>query len=461
MQQLVSENDRVALFIDVDNILICAQNAGLPFGLRWIVDRVRQEGTLMTAKAYADWSAIPLQPFLRDFQTQAIELVQLGTTGPRMAGEHKNTADIQLAVDALEMVMSSVQPRTVAVVSGDRDFVPLVQKLKRYGTRVIGIGVEGSVSPVLAQACDIFVYYGDLVPPADEEIQPSATAPDLGIAHGLLRRAVEALVRDGRQPTEPTILGLMRQLDPTFDLSRFRTTFKDLAFSAQKDGYVAVEEREGLELLVSLSDTETATVERPQVTPREYDFSTPTAALASYRTILQENRIPLLPWFQRRDLLSHLWSMIEERGVAGLSMDEMRRRLLDYAGEEGFDAHYQAIEKFLYSLSFARCFTMEARPGHLVKIPEEIHVPLTRACGEDGARRALNNNYVNILVRGNAQLNPPAVVALLLDNAELSDLDRSKFEIEVEQLCDELQPPTALTLALREAQRHEINHTKT
>ena len=69
------------------------------------------------------------------------------------AGDVKNTADIQLALDALEMVFSRVSPETVVIASGDRDFVPLVQKLKRYGTHVIGMGVENAVSPVLAQAC--------------------------------------------------------------------------------------------------------------------------------------------------------------------------------------------------------------------------------------------------------------------------------------------------------------------
>jgi hypothetical protein len=71
---------RVGLFIDVENVLICAQNAGLPFNLQWIVDRTRQEGTIMSAKAYADWSSPTFRPVFSDFRSHAIELVQLATT---------------------------------------------------------------------------------------------------------------------------------------------------------------------------------------------------------------------------------------------------------------------------------------------------------------------------------------------------------------------------------------------
>ena len=87
-------NERVALFIDVDNVLILAQNSGLPFHLDLIIDRVRQQGAIMSSKAYADWTASLLKPVLSDFRANAIELVQLPTW--HTGRENKNTADIQL-----------------------------------------------------------------------------------------------------------------------------------------------------------------------------------------------------------------------------------------------------------------------------------------------------------------------------------------------------------------------------
>ena len=168
--------ERVALFIDVDNVLILAQNSGLPFHLSLIIDRVRQQGTIMSAKAYADWTASLLRPVLGDFRASAIELVQLLTS--TLSKEHKNTADIQLAVDALEMALSPVRPHTIVIVGGDRDYVPLVQKLKRYGIFVMGIGVEAGVSSVLTEACDSYVYYDDIVPPAPQEIAEPVSLPN-------------------------------------------------------------------------------------------------------------------------------------------------------------------------------------------------------------------------------------------------------------------------------------------
>ena len=201
-----SESDRVALFIDVDNLFISAQGAGLPFNLGLVIDRVREEGTVMSAKAYADWANQRLRPVLPDFRQYAIEQVHLPTSGSRMSNEFKNTADIQLAVDAMEMVFSQVRPNTVVIAGGDRDFVPLVQKLKRYGARVLGMGVETSVSSVLAQACDAFVYYDGLVPPAPEEHEPISSAVDMQPTYVLMRRAAEALMREGRQTLGAAVL---------------------------------------------------------------------------------------------------------------------------------------------------------------------------------------------------------------------------------------------------------------
>ena len=451
---MVSEDARVALFIDVDNVLINAQNAGLPFNLAWIIDRVRQEGPLMSAKAYADWTSALLRPVLADFRNHAIELIQLATTA--RPSEHKNTADIQLAVDALEMVLSPLRPRVVVIVGGDRDFVPLVQKLKRYGTRVIAVGVEGSVSPVLAQACDTFIYYDDLVPPAPEE--PPTVAPDLAPAFALIRRAVEALIREGREPTGAAVLSMMRQLDATFDLGRFRTSLKDLALGAQDRGYVQVVEQSATDFVLALEPAQnTAALGPAQGFPREreYDFSSPVAALASYRTILQEHRIPLMPWPERWDFLSRIWHLFEERGPRGVSMDEMRHILFDYADNQGLNTARQAIQKLLYSLNFARCFTPDGdRRGYVIQIPEEVHVPLFPAVGLEEARRFLHRSYLNILTRDRRTvLIPEAVFDLLFEGATLDDQQRTKYQGEVMALCGEVQPPNAIAQAFRSAKR--------
>lgn len=451
---MVTENNRVALFMDVDNVLICAQNAGLPFNLGWIIDRVKQEGTLMLSKAYADWTRHGLQPFLWDFRSHAIEQVQLATTRPQTPQEAKNTADIQLAVDALELVLSQVPPQIVAICSGDRDFVPLVQKLKRYGTRVVGIGVENGVSPVLAHACDSFIYYDGLVPATPEEPVAPMQEIDASSAYSLMRRALDALVGDGKEPVGDAVLTMMQRLDATFDLNRLRTTFKSLALDAQHEGYVRVIERPGSDLLLAVGAEAVIHLEPPQQIQREYDFSTPAAALASYRAILQEQRIPLLPWFQRWDLIGRLFSMFQDAGNRGMTLHEIAEGLRNYAFDQGFRPPVTAVQKFVYCLNFSMCFALASAPKRsaIVAVPDQIYEPLRLAIlDKDDARRALERNYVALLLRDRAQLEPQAVVDLLLGDATLEESQAQLYAIELQQVCDELQPPTAIGQAIRTA----------
>ena len=140
----VPQLSRVALMIDAENLMIEMQKAGLPFRLRAIIDRVREEGNLVLARAYADWTTGSMRGFVRDFQTLAIEMEQLCS-----GATQKNTADIQLAVDTMELTLQPLAPDIFVIVAGDRDFVPLVQKLKRYGKQVIGIGTDATGSTVM------------------------------------------------------------------------------------------------------------------------------------------------------------------------------------------------------------------------------------------------------------------------------------------------------------------------
>ncbi|MBM3946760.1 MAG: NYN domain-containing protein, partial [SAR202 cluster bacterium] len=339
---MTTNSERVAVFIDVENLLISAQNAGLPFNLGYILDRARQEGPLMCVKAYADWNAPLLRPVQPDFRQHAVEQAQLGTF------HEKNTADIQIAVDAVEMALSDVKPKVIVIVGGDRDFVPLVQKLRRYDIKTVGIGIEGVVSKVLSQACEQYVFYDDLLPerPKEEqELRPPAE-PDAVLP--LVRRAVEALLTQGRVAAGASVSQMMQQLDPTFTPTRFGLTFKELCLKARDAGYVKLSERPGSDFTLTLSGIGPAqTVIPAPVAPprREYEFSSVQAAVASYRAILQEQRIPLIPWAQRRALVERLWSTLRGAAPTGQTLSEMREDLLQYAQQQAFDVYELAIRK--------------------------------------------------------------------------------------------------------------------
>ena len=411
----------------------------------------------MSSKAYADWTASFLQPVLGDFRTNAIELVQLLTT--TSAKEHKNTADIQLAVDAFEMVFSSVRPDTVVIVGGDRDYVPLVQKLKRYGVFVMGIGVEAGVSRVLVEACDSYVYYDHIAIPASEEIAEPVPLPDTGVAYSLMRRAVEALSREGKASTGASVHAMMKRLAPDFDLERYKVTMKTLAQDAEKEGYVTVTENLGSDFTITAAASSSAlTAPTAELTKPEYDFSTPIAMTASYRTILQEHRIPLLPWDIRHKFMELIWNELDMRKNMGMSLDAMRALLLEYTHTEGLNRSVspQMIQKLLYSLNFARCFKLskDATMGYQIQVPQDVHSPLYPAETLEEAINKIHRRYLEILADEAALLDPEAVFDLLYGN-EITDEqeadDRRRLLVKV---CSQIKPMNPMGQAFLDARRH-------
>ncbi len=447
-------NRRVALFIDVDNVLILAQNSGLPFHLSLIIERARQQGALMSAKAYGDWTSDLLRPVLGDFRSSAIELVELLTSAA--SREHKNTADIQLAVDALEMVFSPVRPDTVVIVGGDRDYVPLVQKLRRYGVVVVGIGVEAGVSRVLVEACDSYVYYDDIVPPAPEESSEVVALPDPAEAHSLMRRAVEALDRGGRPTTGAAVHSMMKQLSPSFDLERYKTTFKQLAQDAQEQGYVSVSENPGSDMVMAAIPSHGApAVPHVGLLSPEYDYSSQATITASYRRILQENRIPLIPWRTRDALIRLIWDEFEERADIGMSLDFARDLLREHSRSSDLGLSPSMIQKLIYSLNFARCFSdrQDAVHGYSIAVPDDVHVPLYPVVGVDEGIMRVHRQYLQVIARNAPVLHPESAYDLLYGDAVTDSEEKDARQEQLRELCYEVKPSTAIGDALVQSLR--------
>jgi uncharacterized protein (TIGR00288 family) len=151
-----SDEERIALFIDYENLAIGAEEEGLKFDLKPIADALAERGRTVVRRAYADWSR-----FSEDRRMLArhhVEMIEI----PQRLGVRKNAADIKLVVDALELSFERDYVSTYVICTGDSDFSPLVQKLRELNRRVIGIGLEDSTSSLLPPACDEFLFYEDL-----------------------------------------------------------------------------------------------------------------------------------------------------------------------------------------------------------------------------------------------------------------------------------------------------------
>src|SRR5260221_81730 len=146
----------LAIFIDFENLALGFQGRRDRFEIDRVLERLVEKGKVVAKKAYCDWSRF--QAYTAPLHESAIELIEI----PKRAQTGKNSADIRLCVDAMDLAYSKDHIDTFVIVSGDSDFSPLVSKLKELGKHVIGLGMQESTSDLLRDNCDEFIYYEDL-----------------------------------------------------------------------------------------------------------------------------------------------------------------------------------------------------------------------------------------------------------------------------------------------------------
>ena len=153
----MAETDRtLAVFIDFENLAIGFKHRRGQFDIHKILERLVEKGKVIVKKAYADWHYY--KDHMPALHEAAIELIEVPM--PRISG--KNSADIKMVVDAIDMCYSKEHKDTFVLLTGDSDFSPLVSKLRENAKRVIGVGVKNSTSRLLIGNCDEFVFYDDI-----------------------------------------------------------------------------------------------------------------------------------------------------------------------------------------------------------------------------------------------------------------------------------------------------------
>ena len=151
-------NSNLALFCDFENVALGVRDAKIKkFDINLVLERVLLKGNVVVKKAYCDWARY--KEFKSVMHDAAFELIEIPHT--RQSG--KNSADIRMVVDALDLCYTKEHIDTFVIISGDSDFSPLVSKLRENAKLVIGIGVRNSTSDLLMHNCDEFIYYEDLV----------------------------------------------------------------------------------------------------------------------------------------------------------------------------------------------------------------------------------------------------------------------------------------------------------
>jgi len=224
----------LAVFIDFENLALGFKGKkDKRFEIQKVLERLVEKGKIIVKKAYADWA--DYAEYKRPLHEAAIELIEI----PKRAMTGKNSADIRLCVDALDLCYSKEHIDTFVIVSGDSDFSPLVSKLKENGKRVIGLGIKDSSSNLLVNNCDEFIYYEDLerpvgTPPKIEQDLPEKKRE----AFQLFVDSVVALVRENKEVLWSSLVKeTMKRKKPSFNESYHGyRTFSDLLEDAQKEG---------------------------------------------------------------------------------------------------------------------------------------------------------------------------------------------------------------------------------
>src|SRR5216117_3568496 len=148
----------MAVFLDLENIALGARDAHYPsFDIQKVLERLLLKGQIVVKKAYCDFDRY--KAFKSVMHEAAFELIEI----PHVRQSGKNSADIRMVVDALDLCYTKAHVDTFVIVSGDSDFSPLVSKLRENAKTVIGVGVKNSSSDLLIANCDEFIYYDDLV----------------------------------------------------------------------------------------------------------------------------------------------------------------------------------------------------------------------------------------------------------------------------------------------------------
>jgi uncharacterized protein (TIGR00288 family) len=148
----------MAVFLDLENLALGARNSQIPdFEINKVLERLLVKGHIVVKKAYCDFDRY--KSFKTGLHGAAFEMIEI----PHVSQSGKNSADIRMVVDALDLCYTKSHVDTFVIISGDSDFSPLVSKLRENDKRVIGVGVKNSTSDLFLNNCDEFIYYDDLV----------------------------------------------------------------------------------------------------------------------------------------------------------------------------------------------------------------------------------------------------------------------------------------------------------
>ena len=241
----MNDEPRIAVFVDFENLALGVRQSkkGDRFEIQRVLKRLLEKGRIVFKRAYCDWTKY--RDDKRTFHTNGIELVDIPHT--KVSG--KNSADIHMVVDALDLCHAKQHIDIFALLSGESDFSPLASKLKENDKRVIGCGVRNSTSDLLLSNCDEFIFYDDLVraaPKARATKARTTKASSKDAIFDQLTEIVQSLQSDYDPLWGSIVKQTMRRVAPDFNEAKYGfKLFSELLEAAEDRGDLKLEYDEG------------------------------------------------------------------------------------------------------------------------------------------------------------------------------------------------------------------------
>ncbi|MES1243579.1 MAG: NYN domain-containing protein [Acidobacteriota bacterium] len=234
-RQRMADERKIAMFCDLENIALGVRDSEVgKFDIELILERLLEKGKIIVKKAYADWERY--SEYKRPFHESAIELIDI----PQKYYSGKNSADIKMVVDAMDLSYSKEHLDTFVILSGDSDFSPLVSKLKENNKYVIGVGVKNSSSALLIDNCDEFLYYEDVWRDTQKGPNLDGLNKKTAEAFSLMIDAIQALLRENKDVLWGSMIKqTMQRKKPSFNEGYYGyPSFSELLEDAERKNII-------------------------------------------------------------------------------------------------------------------------------------------------------------------------------------------------------------------------------
>jgi len=227
----VNDERKIAMFCDLENIALGVRDSDIKkFDITLVLERLLEKGKIIVKRAYCDWERY--SEYKRAFHEAAIEMLDI----PQKYYSGKNSADIKMVVDALDLCYAKEHLDTFVLLSGDSDFSPLVSKLKENDKYVIGIGVKNSSSALLVDNCDEFIFYEDIWRDRQAAPELAGLNKKASEAFSLMIDAIQALIRENKEVLWGSMIKqTMQRKRPSFNEGYYGYgSFSELLEDAEK-----------------------------------------------------------------------------------------------------------------------------------------------------------------------------------------------------------------------------------